>query len=455
MIWLGTYVLVFCFLMIPGMVLGQEPDKSRRETSVSNHSNGDRKSKKGHASPNVPLDSWIYPAIERLASWCYVRTQFLGQRPWTRTQCAEFVKEASERIPPGESGEPAKIYASLQEEFSLEQSSAGKPNLRLDSLYTRVTNISGVPINDSYNFASSISNDDGHPYQQGFNTYTGGSGYGTAGPFAFYVRAEYQHAPSAPAFPLQVREAIANKLELPIAPGTTFTETNRPRILEGYVSAAFAGLQFSFGKQSLWWGPTQAGPLNLSNNAEPITMFRIFTIKPFRFPSILGWLGPVQTESFLGQLRGHEFITNSSNLLNTDVLHGQPFIHGEKISFKPTPNLEFGFSRTVTFAGEGHPFTTHNFLKSFFSVGTDYQAGIGDAGDRHSGFDFSYRVPYLRKLLTVYADSFCEDDVLSLSNPPRCAWNPGIYISQFPRLTKLDLRVEAVSTDVSVFPLRV
>ncbi|HEY1261909.1 MAG TPA: capsule assembly Wzi family protein [Terriglobales bacterium] len=402
------------------------------------------------ASPDVPVDSWVYPALQRLAALGYVQNHFLGQRPWTRMQCANLLEEAAARIP--EDGEAAEIYAALRAEFFMEEDGAVKPNLRLDSIYTRITGISGPPLADSYNFASTIVNDDGRPFQQGVNSYTGASASGSAGPLAFYVRAEYQHAPSAPAFPLQVREAVAGQLGLPVPGDAPFSEINRGRILEGYVSLAFRDLQFSFGKQSLWWGPTQSGPLNWSTNAEPITMLRVATIKPFKLPSILAWLGPVETESFIGQVQGHHFILRPDESLASGPLHPQPFIHGEKISFKPTPNLELGFSRTVMFAGEGHPFTTHSFLKSFFSVGTDYSGPVNDAGDRHSGFDFSYRLPYLRKWATLYADSFCEDDVLSLSAPQRCAWSPGLYLPQIPKIPRLDLRLEGVYTDVSGFP---
>ena len=40
----------------------------------------------------------------------------------------------------------------------------------------------------------------------------------------------------------------------------------------------------------------------------------------------------------------------------------------EKISFRPTENLEFGFERSVIWGGKDHePITLHTFLKSFFS----------------------------------------------------------------------------------------
>src|SRR5579864_4866677 len=47
-------------------------------------------------SPYVPLDSWIYPAIERLAALGYVKTASLGIRPWTRLECAGLLSEAGE-----------------------------------------------------------------------------------------------------------------------------------------------------------------------------------------------------------------------------------------------------------------------------------------------------------------------------------------------------------------------
>ena len=48
---------------------------------------------------------------------------------------------------------------------------------------------------------------------------------------------------------------------------------------------------------------------------------------------------------------------------------GDPWVHVEKISFRPTENLEFGFERTAIWGGKGHePITIHTFLKSFFSL---------------------------------------------------------------------------------------
>src|SRR6266851_4119492 len=39
-------------------------------------------------SPYVPLDSWIYPALDRLAGLGLIDSGFTGLRPWTRRECA-------------------------------------------------------------------------------------------------------------------------------------------------------------------------------------------------------------------------------------------------------------------------------------------------------------------------------------------------------------------------------
>ncbi|MGC9158041.1 MAG: capsule assembly Wzi family protein, partial [Terracidiphilus sp.] len=86
-----------------------------------------------------------------------------------------------------------------------------------------------------------------------------------------------------------------------------------------------------------------------------------------------------------------------------------PWVHVEKISFRPTENLEFGFERTAIWGGEGHsPVTLGDFFRSFFSatagVGNIDKFGRNDPGARFGTFDFSYRLPFLRNWLTLYTD---------------------------------------------------
>src|SRR6202051_2953532 len=71
-------------------------------------------------SPNVPLDSWVYPAIERLAAQGLVRSEFLNVRPWTRMECVQLMNEAAGRLEESAvtGGEMAGICAAVGTEFA-------------------------------------------------------------------------------------------------------------------------------------------------------------------------------------------------------------------------------------------------------------------------------------------------------------------------------------------------
>jgi len=392
-------------------------------------------------SPYVPLDSWVYPALDRLAALGFVDTEFLGMRPWTRIECAQLTQEAGDRVAnqDADSSPAAVAYRELAKEFESDLSALSGGNnrsVRLESVYTRATGIAGKPLNDSYHFGQTIINDYGRPFAEGFNNVTGVSGWASAGRYTIYVRGEYQGAPSSPAYSLQVRNAIAVMDANPVQPATPIASANQFRLLDTYVAANVANWDLAFGKQSLWWGPGKGSAFLFSNNAEPIYMFRASRIAPFKLPWIFGRLGPMKWDVFFGKLSGNEFPP-------------RPLIHGEKISFKPTPNLEFGFSRTVEFGGVGRPLTIGRVWNSYASLTSiANETPANDPGKRTGGFDFSYRVPFVRNWLTVYADSLATDDPSPLAAPRRAAINPGIYMPKVPGLPKVDFRAEAVYTDL-------
>jgi membrane-associated phospholipid phosphatase len=393
-------------------------------------------------SPYVELDSWVYPAIERLAALGYIHSEYLGMRPWTRIECAQLLQEADDRIRAEEpvSQEADQLYAELAEEFrgDLDELGGGhESSLKLESVYTRVTAISGPPLHDSDHFGQTIINDYGRPYEEGTNTYDGFSGYGTDGRFTLYVRGEYQHVPFAPGYTDAVRQAISVADRNPVQPAAPFATVNQFRLLDTYLAANYAGWNFSFGKQSLWWGPGTGGALLFSDNAEPIYMFRGSRISPFAVPLLSRVLGPFKLDFFIGKLSGNQFPP-------------RPAIHGENISFKPSPNLEIGFSRTVEFGGVGRPMTAGAIWNSYVSVksSVNYRDAV-NPGKRTSGFDFSYRPPLVRKWLTVYGEALGADDVTPLANPPKAAWSSGMYMPKMPGLPKLDLRIEGGYTDAT------
>jgi hypothetical protein len=130
-------------------------------------------------------------------------------------------------------------------------------------------------------------------------------------------------------------------------------------------------------------------------------------------------------------------------------------VHVEKISFRPTENLEFGFERTIIWGGKDHePINIRSFIRGFFSLTAppaDIKFSKLDPGARFGAFDFNYRLPKLRNWLTLYVDSFVHDDLSPIDNPHGSSWHPGLYLSHVPGVPKLDVRVEAASTDPPVY----
>jgi hypothetical protein len=211
-------------------------------------------------SPYVPLDSWVYPTLDRLAALGVIHNEFLGMRPWTRLECARLVEEAEDGLAEGtlDVAVGSSSLGMLATEFAKEKEVlAGGSNreMKLESVYTRGMQISGPPLADSAHFSQTVINDFGRPYQQGFNNATGFSGYADAGKYTVYVRGEYQHAPAGPSYSLPVRQTIAFVDANSVQPAQSTAAVDQYRLEEAYVGANVENWQLTFGKQSLWWGP--------------------------------------------------------------------------------------------------------------------------------------------------------------------------------------------------------
>ncbi|MGC8549630.1 MAG: capsule assembly Wzi family protein [Acidobacteriaceae bacterium] len=403
-------------------------------------------------STYVPMDSWIYPALDRLHAMGYLDTAFMGIRPWTRLQIAWILEQDAAKIQFNANKDPQayEIYYAVWNNIEptlAHPTTLFHPRTVLGSVYTSVRGISGTPLRDSYHLGQTIINDYGRPYAEGFNNYTGFSTRTRAGRFSLYFRGEFQHAPSTTGYSQNLAQYLAEQIDyVPYNPNIRYDwlpagqipASNYFRIMEANLSFHLLGNEISLGKTDHWLGPDKGTVMSWSNNAENIYSFQINDIQPFRIPILSLLTGPFRYEFFVGSLKGHTY-------------PNEPWVHMEKLSFKPTRNLEMGFDRTIIWGGLGHePVTLHTFLKSFFSfqnVPASEKNSVNDPGARFSSFDFNYRLPFLRNWVTIYADSLVHDDVSPVDTPRRSSIAPGIYLSHFPGLPKLSMRVEAVSTD--------
>ncbi len=467
---------VFCILFF---LFTAAPNSSKAQVTAHGQAAAPDCSRPVTGSPYVPVDSWIYPAILRLYSLDYIDSAFLGERPWTRASIGRMLDEADDRIRNAAvAGQPTadealQTYDAIRHELdpgAQGPCGATSENARIETVYSTLRGISGTPLRDSYHIGSTLINDYGRPYQNGFKSYSGASCYAWAGRFFVYLRGEFQQAPSAAGYSTALAQTLSTvddtiflnpvtnlpypQATIPLGPIGTATQG---RFLEAYVGAQVLNHVISFGKQDEWLGPAQGGSMAYSNNAENIYALHIDRVEPLHVPLLSRLAGPFRYEFLVGELRGHTLIPNpayqanpSPNIANV-ITPGNPWVHIEKISFRPTENLEFGFERTAMFGGEGHsPVTLHTFLKSFFSLSApqpNVKFGRYDPGARFGAFDFSYRLPFVRNWLTLYSDSEVHDDVSPIDAPRRAAIRPGIYLTHVPGLPRLDVRVEAASTD--------
>ena len=147
--------------------------------SLSGNDDGeDQRDRHKMGSPFVPLDSWVYPALDRLAAMGYVTTSIAGLKPWTRIECARLIEEAGEALQQGDARDhgAAALQDRLQKEFAREISLlSGGPNFTasLNSVYARTVSITGPALTDGYQFGQTVSYDFGRPFEQGTNGQAG------------------------------------------------------------------------------------------------------------------------------------------------------------------------------------------------------------------------------------------------------------------------------------------
>jgi len=413
-------------------------------------------------STYIPVDSWIYPALLRLYSMGYLKGAVIGMRPWTRISVLRMLYAQQERIHMERNNEQAlAIYNAVMAELEPDVAEANGWHLHttVESLYERAMGIAGTPLNDSYHLGQTIINDYGRPYEEGFNNYAGFSARATYGMFGLYVRGEYQHAPRADGYSPVLAQTLANIDGVPNIPQDTIpagpiASQNYFRLIEANLSATVWNHAISIGKSDVWDGPGVGGAFDWSNNAEDIYSFRINRVEPLRIPLLSLLLGPVRYEFLVGSLKGHTAPNDSC-------------VHMEKFEFTPTQNFEFGFSRTIIWGGYrppccggpdggpgGHvPITFGSFWHSFISfqnVPVSEKFSRNDPGARFSTFDFTYRLPFARRWLTLYTDSESHDDVTPVSAPRRAGIRAGLFVTRIPRAPKFDFRAEGVYTDVPV-----
>lgn len=99
----------------------------------------------------VPMDSWVYDALDRIASLGFVIDQAAGMRPWTREECMRQINEAQRLLSsdfgarrPVSAAEAQRLVSNLREELA--KDGDFRNYIELESLYARYLGIGGKPL---------------------------------------------------------------------------------------------------------------------------------------------------------------------------------------------------------------------------------------------------------------------------------------------------------------------
>lgn len=372
-------------------------------------------------SSDIPLDSWIYPALEKLEGMGLVDSVLLGSRPFTRLEAARQVAEALSRV---KHEQPPQVVRNLLRRLQVdlrqdldelnnpaERSSYFQPLRSLDVAYLyKNGQDSDLVSTQARQFALNYNNA-GIEYSEHHNSRVTFETEARLGRhLLLYARplAEWQEN--------QYGESSDSSLSL----------------LEGRLALGLGPLEFSAGRQSLWWGQSRHGALVLTNNAQPLDMLRLTNPTPVLLPWILRFLGPFRFDLFVSRLE-------------EDRVVPEPYFGGLRVDFKPMPWLELGASRAVMFGGGDRHIAFDDFLTI---VGGENLSGEEDTSNSVASVDARVKIPKLWGA-EIYAEIGGEDEADFLGSVPffsQMAYIGGVYLPRIEPSGRVELRLEYLDT---------
>lgn len=370
-------------------------------------------------SAQIPLDSWTYPAIDRVVALCWVKSGLAGTRPLTRLEAARLVGEAALNARLYEVAPRVRqVLNRLKREFRAELAyltdetgeAGGVPSKPLRSLSLAGIYQDGAP--------SAAAGTDASQFALNYNNF--GREYDNHGNLELRAETELR---------------LFDRLLLSWQPYLSVQEDGGTSVETQAATAAvsFKGIELSAGRQSLWWGPGRHGSLLLSNNAEPLDMVRLTNPSPLRLPWLFKHLGPFRFDLFASRL-------------DDDRAVPEPYFGGMRLNFKPAYWLELGATRTVMFGGDGRPsIDAGDFLTI---IGGENLAGDEDTSNSIGGIDMRLIFPLLWSM-EIYGELAGEDEADAFGFLPFFSKNSflaGIYLPQIDPSGRLALRVEYADT---------
>ncbi|MGK2906840.1 MAG: capsule assembly Wzi family protein [Desulfuromonadales bacterium] len=365
-------------------------------------------------SPQLPLQSWAYPALERMVALCQVKTGLAGTRPLTRLEAARLILEASLKaklyyVPPQAKVLLVRLQSEFRDELAYLTAEPGSP-VELPARPLRSAEL------------TYLYQDEQKSLYPGTDARQTSLNYNNSG-------REYDNYNNLE-FSLLGDVTLFDHLLLSWQPLITRRDHGDPRLdaLSAVAAFSYEGIELSAGRQSLWWGQGRHGSLILTSNARPLDMLRLSNPSPLQLPWLFKYLGPFRFDLFASRL-------------DDDRVVPEPYFGGLRMNVKPAYWLELGASRTVMFGGDGRPsIDASDFLTI---IGGNNLSGNEDTSNSVAGVDVRLSFPLLWGV-ELYGELVGEDEAGGLFS--RNSYLAGAYLPQIEPSGHLSLRIEYADT---------
>lgn len=356
-----------------------------------------------YPSNNVPLDNWAYEGLDKLAGFGLIQSDVEGMRPYTRLEVARLVGEALDTEKEKKLELPSLIEYFLDKfkrEYKEELAYYGHGKAETPAVLTvkPIDNAKAAYVYSQGQPAVFLNSPTVRQYPGSPDSLVGWQGtpllpnnqgvvYGKGNNYSFQFASSFELWDLFSGYVEPIFIIRQNGSAGTVTGGTPATVgsygTGDVDLLTGYVKfSPFDSWEIEIGRDSMWWGQGYTGTLVLTDNAPPLDMIKLSNPTSIILPWYFSYLGPFKYAFFCG-------------VLEEDRDFSQPFYSGERIDFKPTPNLEIGMGQTFLFGGEGAP-SPGSFVNWLELISLTKLGGTVGQEEKHvAAFDFRYRMPCL------------------------------------------------------------
>lgn len=295
------------------------------------------------APATVPMGDPAYAAVDRLAAAGLVDTMLVGQRPYTRDEFADIVRQMRRTAA---AAEPGRLDAGLQRTLddlsarfvgsATGGDSAAAPRTQLIDAIA----IAGTTTNEQPRWV---------PPENG----AGGATHAFVAPLALEAQSQGRDAMQGSTLALESWHhfAIGSHLMIQAHPrfrwsnDSSFSGEHTASFEELSATTRLSNVLMSVGRQHLEWGLSRHAKLFLSANGPGLDMIRVASDRPWVLPGFLRVFGANSATIFAADLGPRTYFPHTKLI-------------GYKWSIEPTADFEFGVSTLNFMGGAGAPKAT-------------------------------------------------------------------------------------------------